>query len=392
MPGARLRRKPEGRPLWGSKQEVTAVSFRPCSSGASGCPHQTGSPLSLSHQRSLMAQTMLPPPSDVSAQGPILNPRLHLRCSGRTQCGGPRLPRAPSRLGHRSPSQEPRWRRRQGWSLPVRRHHRGEHTTPAMHRHRNSLEAATTPAAPGEPVSIETGVRLQAHSDWLQEQRQPALCQPQASIPHRWQCASGSRGDDAERSVWAWKEGMGPGERWRQAEKGGSKGTALDGPPRPRSTCSPSPVSARAYLQGQGLRPRVQSALSATRAAARPGPPQRRSPPAAALGQSAARARPRRPARPRPPACAPPRLPARAGAGDGEGQGRTGDGRDREGEGRGRGRGGGGPDRGGASRDPAGPGPGRAWRGAGQRLAGPACAAFLFAQTPGLFAHRRWRQ
>ena len=57
-----------------------AVSFHLCpypgSSCASGCPHQTGSPLSLAYKSSLMAQTMLPLPSDVSPQGPILNPYL----------------------------------------------------------------------------------------------------------------------------------------------------------------------------------------------------------------------------------------------------------------------------------------------------------------------------
>ena len=197
-------------------------------------------------------------------------------------------------------------------------------------------------------------------------------------------CRLGARaGDDAEREVEAWKEGMGSGERWRQAEKGGSKGTALDGPPRIRSTRSSSPVSARAYLQGLGLRPRVQSALSAARAAACLSSP---AAPLASRRRIRAERGPCAPpaaARPRPPACARPRLPARAGTGRGRGrEGRGGRGRGGRQSGRGgRGREGrseewgrGGEGRTGerAGRDPAGPGGARA-----RGLRGPARAASL---------------
>ena len=127
MPGADFTGSRKGG-RWRARNRKCGYFLPSLSSGASACPHQTGSPRSLCCQSSLTAQTMLPTPSDVSPQGPILNPHLPLRRSGCAQCGRPQLPRPPSRLGRRGPSQEPRWQRRQGRPLPELRHRRGEHT------------------------------------------------------------------------------------------------------------------------------------------------------------------------------------------------------------------------------------------------------------------------
>ena len=80
--------------------------------------HQTRSPLSLSYQSSLMAQTVLPLPSDVSPQGPILHSHLSPKVQRLHAVWRLQLPCLPCRLGHRSPSEEPRWQCRQGWPLP----------------------------------------------------------------------------------------------------------------------------------------------------------------------------------------------------------------------------------------------------------------------------------